>query len=326
MHKVKQQRHFRLTRLSVLVCLIALLFSCTPAQEAPLRIGTNVWPGYEPLYLARSLGHYDSTSIKLVELTSASDVIHALRNGMLEGAALTLDEALLLLDDGFNHKVILVFDFSNGGDALLAKPEITQLSDIRGKRVAVEESAVGAVLLDSALNSVNLSVSDIIVTSCTSDEHLNCYEKNDAVVTFDPARSHILNEGANLLFDSSQIPNKIVDVLVVSEKTLESHPDSLKALLAGYFKARQHMTARPLESAKLMSKRLQLTPEEVIEALKTIRLPLLSENHRLLTGLNAPITKTANELSQAMYKRKLLKKALIIENLSNPNFLPKEQL
>ena len=326
MHNIKPQRHFHLTRISVVLCLLALQFSCSPANEPPLRIGTNVWPGYEPLYLARSLNHYDNTSIKLVELTSASDVIHALRSGTLEGAALTLDEALLLLDDGFNHKVILVFDFSNGGDVLLAKPEIKQLSDIRGKRVAVEESAVGAVLLDSALSSVNLSVGDIKVISCTSDEHFACYEKYDAVVTFDPARSHILSQGANLLFDSSQIPDKIVDVLVVSEKTLESHPDSLKQLLDGYFKARQYMTERPVEAAKIMSKRLKLTPEEVLDAMKTLRFPLLSENHRLLTGSSAPLSQTASELSQAMFERKLLKKPLSLDNVSNPQFLPKERL
>lgn len=121
-----------------------LLLSCGPAPEPLLRIGTNTWPGYEPLYLARSLGYYEGSPITLVELTSASEVIHALRSGTLEGAALTLDEVLTLLDDGFDLKVVLVMDFSNGGDVLLAKPGIDSTADLRGKRIAVEYTAVGA--------------------------------------------------------------------------------------------------------------------------------------------------------------------------------------
>ena len=43
-----------------LVTLIILtsLFSCSAEQESPLRVGTNIWPGYEPFYLARDLGYY----------------------------------------------------------------------------------------------------------------------------------------------------------------------------------------------------------------------------------------------------------------------------
>jgi NitT/TauT family transport system substrate-binding protein len=90
--------------------LAFLLPGCDSEREPPLRIGTNVWPGYEPLYLARDLGHYNETPVNLIEFTSASSVIHALRNGMIEGATLTLDEVLTLLSDGFDLKVILAPD------------------------------------------------------------------------------------------------------------------------------------------------------------------------------------------------------------------------
>lgn len=152
--------------MGICLAVVLLLSACTrPATESPLRIGTNNWPGYEPLYLARDLGHYKGTPIKLVELPSTSEVMHALRNRTLEGAALTLDETLTLLDSGFHLKIILVMDFSDGGDVLLAKPEIASLSALRGKRVAVEYTAVGAIILDAALNAAGLSASDITIVS-----------------------------------------------------------------------------------------------------------------------------------------------------------------
>jgi len=83
------------------------LAGCGVEPAPPLRIGTNVWPGYEPLYLARELGYLDPRSVHLVEYPSASEVIRAFRNHAIEAAALTFDEVLLLTQDGFKPRVVL---------------------------------------------------------------------------------------------------------------------------------------------------------------------------------------------------------------------------
>ncbi len=72
-----------------------------------LSVGTNVWPGYEPLYLARSLGLYGQAPIRLVEYASATQVIRAFRNGAIDVAALTLDEVLLLRESRLDARVII---------------------------------------------------------------------------------------------------------------------------------------------------------------------------------------------------------------------------
>ena len=86
-----------------------------------MHIGTNVWPGYEPLYLARELGYFDDQPIHLVEHAAATEVIRAFRNGTIDAAALTLDEVLLLAQHGQNPRIVLVMDFSQGGDTLIVQ-------------------------------------------------------------------------------------------------------------------------------------------------------------------------------------------------------------
>jgi NitT/TauT family transport system substrate-binding protein len=49
------------------IALVLPLLGCMRQPEAALRIGTNVWIGSEPLYLARDLGHLDSGKVQLVE-------------------------------------------------------------------------------------------------------------------------------------------------------------------------------------------------------------------------------------------------------------------
>lgn len=302
--------------------MLVLLLSACHSPEPQLRIGTNIWAGYEPLYLARNLGFYEDTRIKLVELSSASDVIHALRSGTLEGAALTLDEALTLLDDGIELRLILIMDFSAGADALLAKPEIDTLKALRGKRIAVENSAVGAILLDGALHAAELTATDIEIVSCTINEHINCYSSVDAVVTFEPVRTKLLQQGAHQLFDSSQIPGRIADVLVVLKKTTASSPHSLAQLLAGYFKARAYLTAQPEEAAGRMAKRMGLSADEVLASYDGIRMLGLEENRQLLQGNPAQFEVTANDLARFMYDRKLIRNQLQVSKFVDSAFLP----
>lgn len=92
------------TFLAALAMAIALA-ACTTFQE-PLRIGANEWPGYESLYLARSLGYFEKPPIQLVEYTSA-EVSRALRSGAIKAAALTLDETLLLVQNNIEPRLIL---------------------------------------------------------------------------------------------------------------------------------------------------------------------------------------------------------------------------
>ncbi len=324
--KLRSDRFFYITRLGFsLVCLL-LISSCSMERETPLRIGTNVWPGYEPLYLARSLGYFDESSIHLVELTSASDVLHALRNGTLEGGALTMDEALSLLDSGIDMKIILVMDLSEGGDVLLVKPEIDALDKLRGKKVAVEYSAVGAILLDGALQSAGLNASDITIIACALNEHISCYQNYDAVVTFEPVRTKLLKQGALQLFDSSMIRGRIVDVLAVNSELVKTHPYSLRKLLAGYFKARNYFDGNPERAAQLMSVRMQLTPAEVLDSYDGLRLPDLEENRRLLGGQPSPLQNTASKVSKFMLQRKLLKHQISVENLIDDSFLPESKI
>lgn len=308
--------------LGTLFLAVLLITACSPSSEYPLRIATNTWPGYEPLYLARNLGYYQNTPIKLVELTSSSDVMHALKNGNLEGAALTLDETLTLISRGAELKVVLVMDISHGGDVLLVKPEVESLSQLKGKKIAVEYTAVGALLLDSVLKKAQLENQDVQIVACNIDQHLQCYEENDAVITFEPNISKLRSKGAKILFDSSQMPGQIIDVLVVHKSTISSHPNALRQLLAGYFKAREYFSDNPKKSAEIMSPRLQVTSDKVLALFQGIKLPTLTENHQLLFTENPQLNVTSAQLALFMLERELLKTVVNTHEISQGQFLP----
>src|SRR5215831_17416078 len=137
----------RTARLLSVFALLALLFSlasCMRQPETALRIGTNVWIGGEPLYLARELGRFDPSVVQLVEYPSASEVMRAYRNQAIDGMVISLDELFALAVDGLAPKIVLVIDVSHGADVVVGRGGMRSMHDLKGKSVAVESSALGA--------------------------------------------------------------------------------------------------------------------------------------------------------------------------------------
>lgn len=310
----------------VFFLLLTLLSACEPAHEAPLRLGNHPWPGYESLHLAESLGYFEQASIRSVAFANASQSVLALRNGTVDAATLTLDETLSLIQDGVDLRVVLVMDISNGADVVMAQPKIVSLQGIRGKKVAVENGAVGAVMLDATLESAGLKIEDIQLLSVTMNEHVNAYRtgKADVVVTFEPVRGELLRLGARILFDSSAIPGRIVDVLVVRANAMPEHRLALKELVAGHFKALDYLARQPQDAAQRMAPFLSVAANEVLPQFDGLKLPNLAENKALLSG-SSPLLKTqAAHLAELMLRRKLLQRVVNVDHLFEPVFLPQE--
>lgn len=296
--------------------------ACDVPQVA--RIGTNVWPGYEPLYLARNLGYLDKEKFKLVEYSSARDVSRAFANGSIEIAALTLDETLLLLQRGVPLKVFLVADISDGADSIVAQPGIQSVAELKGKRVAVEIGAVGSYVLRRALEKHGISAGDVTVVPLSPDEHVHAFESRavDAVVTFEPERTRLLALHGKEVFSSREIPDEIVDVLVAHAKYAAAHAELLRDLAQAWFKAVDFIQGGPDAAARQMQRRLGISAEEIVATFSGLKFGDRAENSRFLKGDAAQLPQTAITLRAAMTEMGLLKAAPELGDLSSGAALP----
>lgn len=111
---------------TVLVALSALwLGACNPASlPTPWRIAVNPWMGCEPWVFAQEMGTLPQ-AMRVVELASSTETKRAFRNGLIEVAALTWDEALRLADEGEALHIVAVLSESTGADnVLVARPDL----------------------------------------------------------------------------------------------------------------------------------------------------------------------------------------------------------
>ncbi|MBK3332248.1 ABC transporter substrate-binding protein [Persephonella atlantica] len=310
----------------VVLLFLTVFLSCFKTDEY-LKIGTNVWPGYEPLYVARELGYLKDIPVHIVEYSSASQVMRAYRNNVINSAALTLDEVILLRSYGFRPVVVLVMDFSNGADVIIARRGIETLSDLKGKKIGVENSALGAYMLTRALEKAGLTVNDVKIVPLEVDEHLNWFKRGkiDAVVTFEPVKSKILKAGGRVIFDSSQIPEEIVDVLVVEKEYLDKNPSVVKKLVNQWFRAVNFLKENPKEAFRIISQREHITDEELNKAYAGIKIPGRKENRLLLDSSKPKLEAVARKLLKIMKEKRIISQNSIdIDGIFDGRFIEED--
>ena len=294
-----------------------LITGCTQPDQSELKVGTNIWVGYEPGYIAESEGLYGAAPVNMRQFSSATEVMRAFRNQSIDVAALTLDEALQLAQHDDEVTVILVADISDGADVIMARPEIQSVSDLAGKRVAAEGTALGAFVIARALEQYQVDPKTVDVVSFTVDESLGAFENKqiDAVVTFEPFRTKLLNAGAIEIYSSRQMPNEIVDVLVTRKSTIKKRKASLRDFAKGWLAAIELIKTSPEKTNPIIARRLEITLAEAKLAYKGLQLPSLAANQSLLTGQDATLTLVAKSLNSILLEKGIIDKSVAIENL-----------
>lgn len=282
--------------------ILLVLAGCGDKPVEPLVFGAITWPGYEPAYVARELDYLDEQHVHLAEFTNTTEVVHALRNGKLHVAGLTLDEALSLRQSVPDLQVFLVADVSNGADVLMARRSIKNLGQLKGKRIGVEKTALGAYFLSLILRAADLSANEVRIVSLPLDEHVEAYRAGllDAVVAFGLTRSELSRLGAVVLFDSTKVPGKIVDTLVVRAADAEAHKGQMQHLVQAWFRALSVIQSDPARAYPLMARRERVPAAEIDETLRGLVLLDQQQNLLQLSGDPAPLFNTAIEIQRVL--------------------------
>lgn len=313
----------RALRLLGAALLLPGLSACAPQ---PLRVAAHAWPGYEFLFLAAREGWLAPGDAALVETPSATASLHALQRGEVDGAALTLDEVLTARARGIPLAVVLVLDVSAGADVLLAREDLGSLAGLSSRRIGVERSAVGALMLHHVARAAGLDPARLSVVPLTVDAHLAAWREGrvDALVTFEPTATRLEAEGAVRLFDSRRIPGAILDVLALHPAAINRRPGAARALVLGHLRGHHLLRTMPQDAAYRMSRHLGLSTPEVLPAFRGIDLPDLRANLRLLDGPSPALLPAARALSSVMMSAGLLSRPDDLAGLVRAEFLPQE--
>lgn len=281
--------------------LLALCaFACEADRARPLRVGVNVWPGYEPLLIARDEGLLPESEIRLVECVAADQVRRGLRVGALDVGALTIDEALLLVAEtrDLELEVLLALDESSGGDAILGALDVDAPAKLRGRPLGIERGGVSGYVLARAAELHGLRLDELTIVAMPWPEHEAALRTGRvaAVVTHEPAVTALRREGHPLLFSTRDIPGEVIDLLVMRRPAAPEAAARVDALTRAYEASALRLSdaAQPPSGATL--RRLDLDEPGLREALSGLRLLHGAEERALRARIPAQLARTAEVL------------------------------
>ena len=237
-------------RLSLL--LFVLLFSSNTFAADKFKICWSIYVGWMPWAYGAETGivkkwadKYD-IEIDVVQINDYVESINQYSTGGFDACTMTNMDALTIpAAGGVDSTALVVGDFSNGNDGVVLKGK-TALKEIKGQTVNLVELSVSHYLLARALDTVGMSEADIKVMNTSDADMVAVYGTKDvtAVSTWNPLLSEITSmPNSTKVFDSSQIPGEIIDLLVVNTKTLKANPKLGKALVGAWYEIMGIMAA-----------------------------------------------------------------------------------
>ena len=249
--------------------MMALAISTSAKASEPLKIGYSDWPGWVAWEIAIEKQWFKEAGVDVVfewfDYVASMDAYAA---GKLDAVSMTNGDALVTGATGAKSVMILINDYSNGNDMVVAKPGISSVKDLKGKKVGVEIGFVGHLLLLNALEKNGLTESDVELVNVPTNETPQVLASGevDAVVAWQPSSGQALNlvPGSTAIYTSADEPGLIYDVLAVSPSSLAARRDDWKKVLNVWYKAVAYLKdpATSEDAISIMAARVGLEPVE----------------------------------------------------------------
>jgi NitT/TauT family transport system substrate-binding protein len=242
------------------------------AQAAPaeVKLGTVAWIGYTPFYIAAEKDMFAKYGVKvtLQDFADPALIPAALQSGGLQGAMYTYDQVVTLVATGHDFKVVMPIDYSNGGDAVVASTAITDMGQLKGKKVAYPFSTCDNLLVVYGLEKAGLTEADIDGLDTTPENVAAALASGvPAGSTYEPNITKILKMGDgkqyHVILDSSAAPGLITDILYFSGDYIKANPTAVDGVIHGYLDALAFMKTNPDEAYAIAAKYLASSVDEV---------------------------------------------------------------
>jgi NitT/TauT family transport system substrate-binding protein len=205
---------------------LGLLVTGGTALAEPLKIAYSDWPGWIAWEIGVQKGWFKEAGVDIdfmwFDYVPSMDAYVA---GKVDAVCMTNGDALVTGATGKPSVGIIINDFSNGNDMIVAAPGIDSVKDLKGKKVGLEEGFVSHLLLLTGLEKNGLTADDVTIVNTPTNEtpQVLASKAVDAIGAWQPNSGQALKSlpGSKPVFTSADAPGIIYDLLYVSPESLE---------------------------------------------------------------------------------------------------------
>ena len=256
------------------------------AGDPPLKIGYSDYISFTAWEIAQQKGWFKAAGVE-VELVwfEYAPSMEAFQAGKIDALNVASPDMLVMAGAGKKRSTaVLITDYSNGNDMIIAKPGIANVAALKGLKIGVEVGLVDHLLLQKALESASLKESDVTLVNMPTTETPQALKGGsvDAVACWQPNANSTLKlvPGSKPVFTSASAPGLIYDVLTVGDESLKARrADWVKvAKVWGQVAAFIADPKTRAEAGDIMGAKVGVKGSEYLRFLPGSRLHTLAEN------------------------------------------------
>lgn len=304
------------------------LFGPRPTGKL-ITLGRYYWPGEYWHEIAYHKGFFKQEGLNVELVDTNPDFYKSIEDTV--AGKITVNNMYLF--DFIQHNLkgadlvaIINEDVSFGSEALVAKPAIERIQDLRGKAIGVTKDSSLEYILSIALERSGLTLDDVIIKDMPTEKTLEAFMKGDidAFIAWESYPSDAVKKaGARKLFDTSNIIGVSRAVLALKRSFVKERPGDVAALVRVWHKTTKFIQKNPQEAFDIIAKIYNLQPEEVEKFTHIDKALNLEENHVAFlrsSGFES-LYGTAQTINDHMLKRGLTDKSLDCEKILDDRFI-----
>jgi NitT/TauT family transport system substrate-binding protein len=295
-------------------------------EAGTFKLGIEPWLGYGPWHVAAKKGFFTNwgmSNVDIVNFTEDKDINTALASGQLDAANMATHTAMAMVAAGLPVKIVMLVDFSLSADAIIAEKDVKSVADLKGKDVAFEQGTTSDILLNYALSSNGMAMTDVkpIPMSAADAGSALIAGRVSVAVTYEPYISAARKQDPNLqlLFTAGKEAGLVSDVLVVREDAIKSKPGQVLALMKAWDDALADYKANTAADRKIIAEAVGSPLEDLATAFDGVRYYSIEENKQVLGGDFK--TKTFSDVLKAAKQAKLVTKDVSADEIIDSNFI-----
>ena len=248
---------------------VALCATTLATFAEPLKIAYSDWPGWVAWDIAKEKGFFEKHGVE-VELLWFDYVasMDAFAAGKADAVCVANGDSVVLNATGARNVMILVNDYSNGNDKIVARAGIDDVKGLKGKKIGVEIGFLSHELLMKALQDSGMTEADVELVNMPTHQAAQVLASGDvdAIVAWQPHSGMALkaSEGSAAVYTTADAPGIIYDTLAVAPGSILKNKAEWQKVVAAWYDVIDYMAdpANEEEMLKILSARVGLTPAE----------------------------------------------------------------
>jgi ABC-type nitrate/sulfonate/bicarbonate transport system substrate-binding protein len=262
---------FRTAVMGIALMFFATAFTAANAATNKVRLGIGYALAYVPLYVAQEKGFFkeEGVDVEFVPIEIAPDMIQSIIGGSTDAGVPGTFALITFIAKGAPVSTVAFYGYGGERIALAVRKDsgINSLSDLYGKKLAVQTGTIGAQMWGNLVKTEKLDASKIDVKNIRNLDLTAAIASGsvDALITWEPNPTILEDRGLVKVIQRAGKYQKSYGAVIFGNKFIADNPDTVRRFVTAHFRAAQFIRQNPKEAATINAKYVRGSTVETLQ-------------------------------------------------------------